>query len=108
MNQIEVKMCPVCLKQENFCQCDITPPDFILKSDITPTHSMAQQVGGDHYRKMHIQPVVFINRNGLNFIEGSVVKYVCRHRDKGGRKDIEKAIHYLELLLDLEYNEGVK
>ena len=63
------------------------------------------QIGGDHYRIMAIQPTEFIQRNGLNFCEGNAIKYVCRHREKNGREDIEKAIHYLELLLEFEYPE---
>jgi hypothetical protein len=62
-----------------------------------------KQVGGDHYRSMAIQPSEFIYRNGLNWFEANAVKYICRHRAKSGRQDIEKAIHYLELLLAAEY-----
>jgi hypothetical protein len=63
-----------------------------------------RQVGGNHYQ-MPIQPVEFIQRNNLGFCEGNVVKYVCRHKTKGGAEDVKKAIHYLELLLQLEYSE---
>lgn len=62
------------------------------------------QIGGDHYRGMAIQPGEFIYRNGLGWHEGNAVKYICRHRMKGGKQDILKAIHYLELLLEQEYN----
>ena len=61
------------------------------------------QVGGGHYKDMPIQPSEFIHRNGLNWCEGSAIKYICRHRLKGGKEDIQKAIHYLELLLEWEY-----
>lgn len=61
------------------------------------------QVGGSHYKDMPIQPVEFCQRNNLGFCEASVVKYVCRHRQKHGRQDIEKAIHFLNLLLEMEY-----
>ena len=61
------------------------------------------QIGGDHYRQMPMQPTEFCQRNGLNFCESNVIKYVCRHREKNGRQDIEKAMHYLELLLEFEY-----
>lgn len=66
------------------------------------------QVGGDHYRRGGIQPVQFIEANSLGFLEGCVVKRVTRHnRPTGkGRADIEKAIHELQLLLELRY--GVK
>lgn len=60
------------------------------------------QVAGDHYKKLKIQPVEYIHANGLPFIEGNVVKYVTRWRDKGGIKDLEKARHFIELLIELE------
>ena len=63
----------------------------------------SQQVGGDHYSTMAIQPAVYAQRNQLNFIEGCVVKYVSRHRNKNGAEDIKKAIHFLNLLLEIEY-----
>ena len=62
-----------------------------------------KQIGGDHYRSMDIQPSEFIYRNGLSWYEGNAVKYICRHRLKGGRADLEKAIHYLEMLIASEY-----
>ena len=64
-----------------------------------------KQIGGDHYNRMKIQPVEYIVSNRLDYCEANVVKYVSRHKVKGGRADIEKAIHYLELLLELEYGE---
>ncbi len=67
------------------------------------TTPLERQEGGDHYRKLAIQPIEFIMANKLGFIEGNVIKYVTRHRDKHGATDIRKAIHYLELLLELEY-----
>ena len=66
---------------------------------------LERQVGGDHYRSMAIQPVEFIAANGLDFLAGSAIKYLCRHRAKGGRQDIEKAIHYCELILATQYRE---
>lgn len=64
-----------------------------------------EQVGGQHYKDLAIQPVEYIHRNGLGYIEGAVVKYVTRHRHKGKAEDVRKAIHYLRLLLELEYGE---
>lgn len=60
------------------------------------------QVSGDHYKKKAIQPVEYIHANGLGFCEGNVVKYVTRWRDKGGIGDLEKARHYLDILIQLE------
>ena len=62
------------------------------------------QVDGEHYKSLTIQPTTYIHANGIPFIEGNVIKYVTRHREKGGRKDIEKAIHYLQTLLEIEYS----
>jgi uncharacterized protein DUF3310 len=62
-----------------------------------------KQIGGDHYKTLAIQPSEFIAKNKLGWYEGNAVKYIVRHRIKGGRQDLEKAIHYLELLLESEY-----
>lgn len=61
------------------------------------------QVGGDHYRKLKIQTWDYIAANDLNYLEGNVVKYVSRHRNKNGLEDIEKAIHYLQKLREVHY-----
>ena len=61
------------------------------------------QQGGSHYKKYVIQPTEFIFKNNVGFIEGNVIKYVLRHRDKNGKQDLEKAKHYIDLLLELEY-----
>lgn len=68
------------------------------------TRPSQKQVGGDHYKDMRIQPTTFIEQNKLSWCEGNAVKYICRHRAKGSEKDILKAIHYLELLLEQEYS----
>lgn len=64
------------------------------------------QVGGDHYKKQKIQPVEYIHANGIGYFEGNVIKYVTRWRDKNGIKDLEKARHYIELLIELESKNG--
>ena len=61
------------------------------------------QVGGGHYKDMPIEPSEFCQKNKLNWCESNAIKYVCRHKHKNGREDIEKAIHYLQLLLEWEY-----
>ena len=66
--------------------------------------SLNRQVDGDHYKGMIIQPAHFINENNLPFAEGNAIKYICRHKKKGKRKDIEKAIHYLEMILERDYS----
>ena len=76
-----------------------------LMSDDTPEAEdpMLKQVGGSHYMYMKIQPADFINKNKLLFAEGNAIKYICRHSTKGGIQDIDKAIHYLEMVKKRDY-----
>ena len=67
--------------------------------------ALDRQEGGRHYADMAIQPVQFIHANQIPFLEANVIKYVCRHRSKNGRQDLEKARHYIDLLLQLEYGK---
>ena len=67
--------------------------------------ALKKQEGGNHYKDMKIQPVEFITANNLGFLEGNVVKYICRHHAKNGAEDIKKAIHYCEMLLATKYME---
>lgn len=66
---------------------------------------LAHQESGTHYKSCPIQPIEYIHANGLGFMEGNVVKYITRHKTKNGAADIRKAIHYCQLLLELEYRE---
>lgn len=61
------------------------------------------QVGGSHYA-MPIQHVEFCQKNHLPWCESSAIKYIVRHKRKNGIQDIKKALHYLELLAEMEYN----
>ena len=63
-------------------------------------------MGGNHYRDFKIMPIEFISKNKLDFLEGNIVKYISRHRNKNGAEDIKKIIHYAELILELEYGES--
>ena len=64
--------------------------------------ALKKQEGGKHY-VMPIQPIEYITKNKLPYIEGNIIKYATRHRNKNGAEDIKKIIHYCELLLELEY-----
>ena len=69
-----------------------------------------KQIGGDHYKRMAIQPSHYIVKNNLGWYEGNIIKYITRHSIKGKRQDIEKVIHYAELLLEDKYpdDEGTR
>jgi|TARA_R110001583_G_scaffold23751_6_gene87325 hypothetical protein len=66
----------------------------------------AKQIGGSHYKDCDIQPIDYIVKNNLDFLEGNVIKYITRHKTKGGVEDIKKVIHYAELILELRYGKG--
>jgi hypothetical protein len=66
------------------------------------------QIGGSHYKKLKIQPTEFIHANNLSFIEGNIIKYVVRHKDKNGIEDLKKAKHYIDLLIKFEYEDPKK
>lgn len=85
---------------------NIDPPPQERKSidECTPQEwdnaakAINKQVGGNHYKEMAEQPIEFITANQLGFCEGNAIKYICRYKAKGGVEDIEKAIHYLQIL----------
>lgn len=62
-----------------------------------------KQVGGSHYKNFPIQPIVFIHANSLSFAQGSIIEYICRYKLKNGRADLEKAKHFIDLLIEMEY-----
>ena len=66
------------------------------------TNALQTQVGGDHYKSMKIQPVEFIHANNIPYMEGNIIKYIARWRTKNGLADLEKAKHYIDLLIELE------
>ena len=64
---------------------------------------LKEQVGGNHYSKLAIQPVEYINANKLTYLQGNVIKYVTRYKDKGSAlQDLQKARHYIDMLIELE------
>lgn len=63
---------------------------------------LTAQVGGDHYSKLVIQPVEYITANNLSYLQGSVIKYVTRYQDKNGIEDLQKAIHFIKMMIQEE------
>jgi len=70
--------------------------------------ALSRQVSGSHYVNSSIQPIEYIHANGLGFIEGNIIKYITRWRDKNGIQDLEKIKHYIDLLIELEDKVGNK
>ena len=63
-----------------------------------------KQIGGRHYMDMVMQPSEFINKNKLQFAEGNAIKYICRHANKGEVQDLEKAKHYIDMIIERDYS----
>lgn len=68
--------------------------------------ALETQINGKHYKELAIQPVEYIHANQIPYMEGNVIKYVTRWRSKGGLADLEKAKHYIELLIELERKQA--
>ena len=76
---------------------------YALKGERATESALDRQVGStQHYKDFKIQPIEFITANKLSFIQGNVIKYICRYNKKNGKEDINKIIHYCELLKELE------
>lgn len=82
----------------NIMQARPVPPAPVLKD----TSPLTTQVGGDHYKGYAIQPAEYCHANSIPFMEGNVIKYVTRWRNKGGIADLNKAQHMIALLIELE------
>jgi hypothetical protein len=78
---------------------------LINKERFKKTKPSDKQIGGNHYKDCAIQPVDYIVKNNLDFLEGNVVKYITRHKTKNGIEDIRKVIHYAELILEKKYGK---
>lgn len=63
---------------------------------------LSKQVGGNHYKNFVIQPAEFCHKNKIGYLEATAIKYLCRWRDKGGVQDLDKAIHFIEMLKEFE------
>lgn len=64
--------------------------------------ALERQIGGSHYKKYKIQPAEYMHANDIPFLEGEAISYITRWRDKNGIPDVRKAIHILEILIQLE------
>lgn len=72
------------------------------------TSALNTQEGGHHYKDLVIQPVEFIHANQIPYMEGNIIKYVTRWRNKNGINDLRKARHYIDLLIELEEKHQCK
>ena len=97
------------------CPPKVKPVDCVRSKECTSDRGMAvsgdtgnawdKQVGGEHYKQYAIQPAQFALANGLDYAQSNAIKYIVRHKDKNGVQDLDKAIHYIELLKQHHYNK---
>ena len=66
------------------------------------------QTGGDHYSKLEIEPIDYIEGNKLGYSEGNVVKYISRHKDKNGLEDIQKCVDYCCMIAEKQYGSIIE
>lgn len=86
-------------------QLDFSTKTYHFMSTRSDKTSLEKQVGGTHYKGMAIQPAEYNHKNNIGFLAGSAIKYISRYQNKNGAEDIKKAIHFLEMLLEMEYGE---
>ena len=72
---------------------------------LTTTSPYKKQIGGEHYLKYKIQPSRFVVENKLLYPEGCVIKYILRHQDKGGKQDLLKAKHFIDMIIERDYKD---
>ena len=98
MNVGDGEPCNWCGKEDTMAR----EHDKMIKESVNASKI---QVGGTHYKDCAIMPIEYIIKNKLDFLEGNVVKYITRHRTKGGQEDIDKVIHYANLIKEYYYND---
>jgi hypothetical protein len=81
--------------------CSVDYLEFVDKEA-----AVDKQIGGDHYKSLPLQPIEFIMKNKLDYCTGNAIKYLCRHKQKNGKQDLEKAIHYIQMLIEDEYPDA--
>jgi hypothetical protein len=79
--------------------------EAVEKTEIEEESPLQTQVGGSHYKDMKIQPAEYNHANGIGHLAGDAIAYISRYKSKNGRQDLEKAIHSLQLLIQMEYGD---
>lgn len=80
----------------------------LQEEQMTDIKALDKQIGGNHYKQFKIQPAEFCFKNNIPYLEATAIKYLCRWKDKGGVQDLDKAIHFIELLKEFTKNADNK
>lgn len=81
---------------------DVTPDEWDALRRAPEQRALDRQVAGNHYKKFKIQPAEFCYVNDIPYLEATAIKYLCRWKDKGGIQDLEKAKHFIDLLIEFQ------
>ena len=84
----------------------VTPEEWKVVNEAKQSIlASSKQIGGSHYKKFKIQPAEFCYVNNIPYLEATAIKYLCRWKDKGGIQDLEKAKHFIDLLIEFNQKE---
>ena len=81
---------------------DVTPDEWDALRRAPEQRALDRQVAGNNYKKFKIQPAEFCYVNDIPYLEATAIKYLCRWKDKGGIQDLEKAKHFIDLLIEFQ------
>lgn len=65
------------------------------------------QVGGDHYKGYVVEPIKVAMESQLDPCTFSIFKYILRYHDKNGCEDLKKALHYIDILNELQFHSNM-
>ena len=102
-NPFDTRRCPPIVKNVDCVRSKECTSDRGMAVSADTGNAWDKQVGGDHYKQYAIQPAKFALANGLDYAQSNAIKYIVRHKDKNGVQDLDKAIHYIELLKQHHY-----
>lgn len=105
MKEVPIEVKPIFrADNEDSEKCAFVSEESIegLRASETKLFELKTQIGGNHYAKCAIQPIDYIMANGLDYLQGNVIKYVTRYKNKNGVEDLEKAAHYLRIMIERE------
>ena len=102
-NPFDTRRCPPIVKNVDCVRSKECTSDRGMAVSADTGNAWDKQVGGDHYKQYAIQPAQFALANGLDYAQSNAIKYIVRHKDKNGVQDLDKAIHYIELLKQHHY-----
>ena len=63
---------------------------------------MSNNISPSYYKKGSVEVTDFITSNEMSFVEGNIIKYVTRYKDKSGIQDLRKARWYLDKLIEAQ------